>query len=144
MLAVLAKANAKAGERNKTRWKKDREHMTKIAARNAQKGTAALTGRKFSAARLQAHSAALTGRLLGGKMKKGPSNIRAMEFSLRDPNGKVWTGRNILHFVREHVDMFCPEDVKMKRGTCNAAKALSRVALGDRQQWKEWRYAEIN
>jgi hypothetical protein len=141
MRAVLAKANEKAGERNKTRWKNDPEKMRKIAAKNAAKGTAKLTGSHFDADRLERHSAALKGRVLGGKMKKGPKNRLAKNFVLRDSDGAEHRGRNILNFVRSNPQLFDAADLIEVRGTCRAAKALSglrRSLKNAKPSWKGW------
>lgn len=144
MLGVLAKANAKAGARNKKRWKKDREKMLAVAKANAAKGTAKLTGAKFSARRRAEHSAALEGRVLGGAMAKGPENIRAKPFALCDPEGRVWRGVNLLHFVRSHRELFDPADVEFRGPECNAAKQLNRVARGNKPEWKGWGRADMS
>lgn len=141
MRAVLAKANGQASKRLKTRWENDPEKMREFAAANAAKGTAKLTGSHFDADRLERHSAALKGRLQTGKMKKGPKNMRARNFALLDPDGALHKGRNLLHFVRTHSDLFVPRDLIVVRGTCNAAKMLSslRPTLAHaRPSWKGW------
>jgi hypothetical protein len=145
MRAVLEKANAKAGERNRTRWKNDPEKMRKIAAANAAKGTAKLTGSHFDANRLARHSAALTGRIQTGKMQKGPDNQFAKDFSVIDPEGRTHNGRNILHFVRIHPELFDLSDLHVQHGSCRAAKSLCKLrpnGAHSKLSWKGWRWKQ--
>lgn len=48
------------------------------------------------------------------KTKKGPTNHKSIKGAIRDPQGVVWTICNLLHFVREHEDLFDPNDVVWK------------------------------
>lgn len=144
MLAVVAKASENASKRNRTRWKKDRERMVRIASENAKKGTLALTGTKFSSARIKEHSKALTGRVLGGQLAKGPGHLFAREFCLMSPGGQIFSGRNLIHFVRAHAEMLDESDLRWKRGTCNAVKSLHKVVRGKKQNWKGWEQGNMD
>jgi predicted nucleic acid-binding Zn ribbon protein len=89
---------------------------------------------------------------------KGPDHCRATDYWLRSPDGRIFHGRNILEFVRQHPDLFDPEDVVWKvpgyrsaskvlgllripTKTCRAAKGLSNL-FGNRPDvrysWKGW------
>lgn len=88
---------------------------------------------------------------------KGPEHWRSTEYHLRNPDGKIFRGRNILEFVRQHPDLFDPQDVvwkvpnhryaskvlgllKVPTKTCHAAKGLSRLFARShtRYSWKGW------
>ena len=89
---------------------------------------------------------------------KGPDHWRSTDYCLRSPKGKIFHGRNILEFVRQHPDLFDPEDVvwrvpryrvaskvlgllKVPTQTCRAAKGLAHL-FGEgphvRYSWKGW------
>jgi predicted nucleic acid-binding Zn ribbon protein len=83
---------------------------------------------------------------------KGPAHARAIAFCLRSPDGRIYSGRNVLHFVRTHKALFDPQDLawgRKKRGTskrlahpqCRASKGLANL-FGEsefvRYSWKGW------
>lgn len=147
MERYLAMANAKASERNRTRWKFDRARMVEIARRNARKGTAALTGTHYSPARSRRASERQRGKIQGGRGAKSPDNFNAKYYSFIAPDGSVHQGQNILHFVRQHLDMFDAGDIKWIKGTCLAGKALARLRpwmKRPRERWKDWRWYSDN
>jgi hypothetical protein len=85
---------------------------------------------------------------------KGPANAKAIKFILRSPDGVVYKGRNVLHFVRKHEELFAPEDTVWRRSPragirrktrghpqCRASKGLANL-FGEsehvRYSWKGW------
>jgi hypothetical protein len=69
--------------------------------------------------------------------KIGPfeSNIHARDdWSFLSPDGEVFRFRNLNHFLREHHELFLPEDLKVNRRsrTCRAS-----VGLGDLAPWRK-------
>lgn len=144
MLAVLEKANAQASKRVKTRWTKDPIGMREIAIRNAAKGTAALTGTRYSPERSRRASEGQRGKIMGGQCAAGPKHIFAEWFALCSPENTIYRGRNIIDFVREHLELFDPADLEWKCGHCRATKGLSKLRPTNRRrviQWKGWSWA---
>lgn len=89
---------------------------------------------------------------------KGPAHCKAIEYSLRSPEGIIFSGRNLVEFVRTHEELFAPSDVvwrptKYKRTSpvikvratpglhCRASKGLTNL-FGEnknvRHSWKGW------
>lgn len=127
--------------RNRLRWQRDRPRMTEVATRNARKGTAVLTGRRYSPERSRRASIGQRGKIMGGHGAKGPAHYFAKSFALRAPDTAVYRGDNILDFVRAHPDLFPEKDLRPRAGTCNAAKQLCKLrpgASGQKSQWKGW------
>lgn len=76
---------------------------------------------------------------------KAVSNKAAVRFKFRDPDGKIWEGRNISHFVREHAHLFDPPDARWRpagkqRGLfyCTALSGLLQLHRHSIQTWKGW------
>ena len=72
-------------------------------------------------------------------------HINARYYALRAPDGTVYRGRNINHFVREHSWFFDPDDLceRYKR-TTRAALGLSALRPTRKNQlpsWKGWTWA---
>ncbi len=126
------------------RWRDDRDTMLGVVLANAAKGTAAISGRTFGAESRARRSAAQRGKAVSGLTAKGPDHIFAADFALRDPEGEVWTGRNIIDFVRAHLELFDPADLVWKAGHCRASKGLSKLRptlVAPKPGWKEWTWA---
>lgn len=135
--------SASYSARNRLRWQNERQRLIEIVTRNARKGTAVLTGRKYTPERSRRASLGQRGKMMGGRGAKGPAHYFAKGFSLRAPDTAVYRGENILDFVRANTALFDPTDVVMKNGTCRAAKALCRLrpgAVERRASWKGWQW----
>jgi len=91
-----------------------------------------------------------------GLCAKSPKHHRAVEFALVK-EGRLYTGRNIAHFVRTHPDLFDPADVvwkpqfPAKTGSvsvyCVASKVLSKLSPYTKNPvlaWKGWRWANLS
>ena len=88
---------------------------------------------------------------------KGPAHCKASEYCLRSPEGIIFSGRNLMEFVRTHEDLFDRSDVAWRpthpkpRGVlnlrrnsglqCRASKGLTNL-FGEnknvRHSWKGW------
>lgn len=84
-----------------------------------------------------------------GKAAMGPAHPRAKPFELRSPSGEIYKGTCVVHWVREHPELFTPEDAAMIKKfrhpdslemvvTSRASAGLGRVVSGQRGQWKGW------
>jgi hypothetical protein len=132
---------ASYSERNKKRWQTDRSRALATAIENAKRGSAALTGSHYTPERSRRHSIGQQGKIMGGLGAKGPGHYFAKTFSLIAPDGVIFRGENILEFVRSRQDLFSSADLRMRSGTCNAAKALCALRPGSavgRRSWKGW------
>lgn len=85
------------------------------------------------------------------KIMKGPTNMHSKSGVLRSPMNVEYPFHNLTHFVREHPELFLPEDVVWReriyrhgvRGErvgyiCRAASGLGTVVSGGRGTWKGW------
>lgn len=77
------------------------------------------------------------------KLKKGESNRRAISFAFRGPDGNLYTGKNIMNFVRSHAHLFSLEDLRPfkenKAFDCLATRRLYALRNGNRQEnWNGW------
>jgi len=118
--------------------------MLAIAAANAAKGTAALSGTHYTPERSSRASEGQRGKVMGGSHARGPGHAFAQPYCLMSPAGAIWRGDNILDFVRQNSALFAPADIEPVRGSCNAAKQLCRLrpgAAGQKSSWKGWRWA---
>lgn len=68
------------------------------------------------------------------------------EFALVSPIGEVFTGTNLKKFLRDHADLFDPEDLKWTPlGGCRAYTGLGQLLPHRKHQkthWKDWTHAE--
>lgn len=137
--------SARISAQNRKRWERDRERMTAIAAANAAKATAALQGTHYTPERSKRASVGQRGKVMTGeKWAMGPAHTFAEEFRLLDPRGTLHVGRNLLHFVRCNASLFDPSDVRPQKGSCRAARKLSRLRPGvseQRKSWKGWAWS---
>jgi hypothetical protein len=75
------------------------------------------------------------------EFKRGEGHINAKFWSFRDPEGEVHKFVNLLHFIREHPDLFEPKDRIVRHGQCKASKCLGELNPARRrhnQTWKGW------
>ena len=72
-------------------------------------------------------------------LERGQRHWSAREFTLIDPDGNHHAGRNVQLFVREHAELFLPDDLAERPGkTCRAARGLRDVLRGKNDSWKGW------
>ena len=79
------------------------------------------------------------------KFQPTTKHVAAKEWNLRAPDGRVFTFRNLRHFIREQVDLFDAKDVIWKpqgRSTtitwCVAYQALARLRPGGPRTLESW------
>lgn len=70
---------------------------------------------------------------------------RSLHAVVKSPSGKLYEVINLCKFVREHTELFLPEDVvwtaKNRTGTsfaCRATSGLRAVINGQLRSWKDW------
>jgi hypothetical protein len=73
-------------------------------------------------------------------------NQHAADWSLCDPWGNVHNFRNLAHFVREHRDLFLPDDLVIRYRSNSRALAGLRLLRPEckpkpRTRWKDWTWA---
>ena len=67
----------------------------------------------------------------------GEAHWSGVPFSLRSPDNRVWTGKNINSFVRDHTELFSGEDIVKRRGGNRASNGL-RLLVREGVGWKGW------
>lgn len=78
------------------------------------------------------------------KLSKGQDSARAILFAFRGPDDKIYTGKNLMHFVRTHPHLFSKEDLVPFKPTkafdCIATRRLYALKNGNRQvSWNGWK-----
>lgn len=138
-------------ESNRRRWEE-----------GTRKPRDADTGRKISEAlRKQYESGArakspwfasksVTERAAQGKaaqvvIPKGAKHPTARWWDIRDPSGRMHRFRNLNQFLRDHPELFDPEDLVMRGRSCRAAKGIQSMFLASQPagSWKGWTPAMI-
>ncbi len=87
------------------------------------------------------------------QFQKGEAHVRAIIWRLRSPSNRKYEFKNLAEFLRQHSDLFAPDDVRWHRvktaETCRAYKGLAalRPYLADgaprrrvEGSWKGWRW----
>ena len=154
---TLAKMSAAIKESWKQRPLEQRERIRQIGLANRGKKPDPIQGK--------IHSIKMWGRkrdpeivaIVAGKMrgrpqtaeltKKGATHVCSSEGFLRSPDNVVYAFRNLTQFVRDHEELFLPEDVVWKktgkrksREQCRASKGLQALFARKfiRSSWKGW------
>jgi hypothetical protein len=111
-----------------------------------------LRGRKSKPEHIEKRVGPMRGRPQRAELTKiGPTNHGSIEGVLRSPENKLYPFRNLTHFVREHPQLFFPEDVVWKKRDrafqCRASHALLRLFGHGKVvpgTWKGWtRYSWV-
>lgn len=87
-------------------------------------------------------------------LRAGPDHWEASTGVLRSPDGRLWPYTNRTHFVREHPELFEPEDVvwrsfsknqKKAKIVCRAVTGLSALYCDSARasSWHGWTRADI-
>ena len=79
------------------------------------------------------------------KSGKFETNVRAVEWTLIDPDGRRHVIRNLHHFIRQNPALFEPADTIWKNGKyCNVSAGISNVRAGYSESWKGWTVEDPN
>jgi hypothetical protein len=119
-----------------------------------EKAWATSRGRKQSEREIKRRQRANTGKVRDPSTQphcaKCPEHINARTGALRSPDNFVYPFRNLVHFVRTHEYLFCPDDVmwsaspsRPRQLTCRASKGLAGLyeKRFPRGSWKGWTIA---
>ena len=78
------------------------------------------------------------------KLTFGLAHCRARVWKVRSPANVVYEFKNLSHFIREHTELFLPEDVIWKgknKKRCNASAGIQSVCPRKKHpvgSWKSW------
>jgi hypothetical protein len=89
------------------------------------------------------------------QFQPGPDHATAKFWTIRSPAGVSYTFHNLVHFVREHPDLFIPEDINWKltkKGVpvkCRAVGGLYSLSPGRNKKtvngsWKGWTFVSMH
>lgn len=129
----------------------DLQRMRRLAEQHTTREVAAILGRTPEGLRNRAADEGLRfkkGQVARvGPAGKGPGNRHARPYSLRSPEGEHYSGRNILHFIRQHASLFDQRDLQWKNGNCHAGRKLRQLRPGRKyslRTWKGWSWWRPN
>lgn len=85
------------------------------------------------------------GKAAQAAVPKGAKHPISRWWDVRDPRGRTHRFRNLNQFLRDHPELFDPEDLVIRSGSCRAAKGIQGMfaANGSSCSWKGWTPALI-